>query len=263
MDQFGCSRTCCLSSIKNAILIKGRYPETEVHLIFRDILTQYLRDLKKAKSLGINLIRYPPARPPAIQVGESIVFDRLTGEEKTIPYDLLVIATPLIPHGGSKRIAELLRIKTDNQGFLIENQIKLRPGEYIPDGIFVAGSAHWPVNISEAIFQGYSAASRTAQFLAEGDILGEHIIASLDEDLCRGCGYCTKLCEFNAIEILKDESGNPKAQLNPDICKGCGICVVSCPTGALSLLELNNRQIDSMLQAFLGEPSCPVGHHEA
>lgn len=262
MDQFGCSRICCLSSIKNAILIKVRYPETEVHLIFREILTQYQRDLKKAKSLGVNLIRYTPVRPLAMQVGGIIVLDRLTGAEQTVPYDLLVIASPLIPHEGSKTIAGLLKIKTDNQGFLIESQIKLRPGEYIPDGIFVAGAAHWPVNISEAIFQGYSAASRAAQFLAKENLPGEHITASLDEALCRGCGQCKKLCEFNAIEILKDESGNAKAQINHDICKGCGICVVSCPSGALSLLELNDPQIDSMLQAFLGNLSSLVRHHE-
>jgi heterodisulfide reductase subunit A len=262
MDQFGCSRICCLSSIKNAILIKGWHPDSEVRLIFREVLNQFHRDLKKAKSLGIELLRYTPEKPPMIKDREILVFDRLTGEEKAIPYDLLVIANPLIPDEDSKRLAELLKIKTDNHGFFIETQIKLRPGEYIQDGIFIAGAAHCPVNISEAIFQGYGTASRAAQFLAQGDIPGEHVTTTLDEDLCRRCGQCAKLCEFNAIEILKDEAGNPMVRLNPDICTGCGICAVSCPSGALSLLELNTPQIDDMLQAFLGEPSHPVNQHE-
>jgi Na+-translocating ferredoxin:NAD+ oxidoreductase subunit B len=55
-------------------------------------------------------------------------------------------------------------------------------------------------------------------------------IATLDPELCIGCGLCLERCQMDALRIAQD-----KATLNPDRCIGCGLCVTTCPTGALTL----------------------------
>ena len=50
-----------------------------------------------------------------------------------------------------------------------------------------------------------------------------------DEDLCDGCGICTKECRFNALyRIMKT------VYLSEPLCHGCGLCKMVCPQQAIS-----------------------------
>lgn len=50
-----------------------------------------------------------------------------------------------------------------------------------------------------------------------------------DEDLCDGCGICTKECRFHALyKILKT------VYLTESLCHGCGLCEMVCPQQAIS-----------------------------
>lgn len=57
-----------------------------------------------------------------------------------------------------------------------------------------------------------------------------NFIASVDSELCKGCGLCRDRCAFTAI-IMADD----KAMVDPNKCYGCGVCAVTCPTKALRL----------------------------
>lgn len=54
-------------------------------------------------------------------------------------------------------------------------------------------------------------------------------VATVDSDLCTGCGTCVDVCPFSAIQM----NGNAEVAWEP--CLGCGVCVQQCPSGALSL----------------------------
>ncbi len=62
----------------------------------------------------------------------------------------------------------------------------------------------------------------------------EHV-ASVDEELCSGCGLCDLNCHFKAITSVTD-SGKSVARIDPTKCFGCGLCRRACDTGAISLL---------------------------
>ncbi|UCD38484.1 MAG: FAD-dependent oxidoreductase, partial [Fidelibacterota bacterium] len=51
--------------------------------------------------------------------------------------------------------------------------------------------------------------------------------------LCRGCGDCTKVCDYEAVTLIPKENDVFVASVNPDICRGCGTCVAACSTGAM------------------------------
>ena len=65
-------------------------------------------------------------------------------------------------------------------------------------------------------------------------------IAIVDEEACIGCQDCVERCQFDAIEMVKPESGGKskklKAKIVPDACFGCGVCVLGCDkANALSM----------------------------
>ncbi|MBU4317042.1 MAG: 4Fe-4S binding protein [Proteobacteria bacterium] len=65
-------------------------------------------------------------------------------------------------------------------------------------------------------------------------------IALVDQEACNGCQTCVDRCQFDAIEMVKPESGGKskkrKATIDPEACYGCGVCVLGCDkTHALSM----------------------------
>jgi len=54
------------------------------------------------------------------------------------------------------------------------------------------------------------------------------MIPKVDESLCNSCGICTKVCEFNAIINLGNET-----LVFPELCYSCYACLELCPTHAI------------------------------
>ncbi|KUO42074.1 MAG: hypothetical protein APU95_03645 [Hadesarchaea archaeon YNP_N21] len=59
----------------------------------------------------------------------------------------------------------------------------------------------------------------------------EPLHASVNEDLCNGCGICERVCSYDAIKVIEG-----KAKPNPALCDGCGLCKAWCPTEAIDLI---------------------------
>jgi len=129
----------------------------------------------------------------------------------------------------------------------LEAHVKLRPVDFATEGIFVCGLAHAPKNIEESIGQAKAAASRAANILCKDSIIAGGIVASVNEDVCSGCGICEVLCPYEAVEIDKQDK---VAKINAALCKGCGTCCAACPSGALELKGFRRKQILSMINAF-------------
>jgi len=57
--------------------------------------------------------------------------------------------------------------------------------------------------------------------------------AVVDESKCKACGFCEKVCRYDAIHV-KDVGGYEVAVVDSDKCYGCGMCVSICPERAIS-----------------------------
>ena len=78
-----------------------------------------------------------------------------------------------------------------------------------------------------------------------GTVTSNHV-ATVDTDLCNGCGKCTAACPLQAVELLSTSphaQNRPKqhARVDPERCLGCGVCRRLCPTGALELRRTPTR----------------------
>ena len=261
-----CGRTCCLTAIKNAIVLKERDPGTEVYILYRDIEvhgTHFEDYYAQARNLGIIFTRYTPDEPPEAIEGRVIVYDELLGARLGIPYDLLVLSTPLVPRTGARDLAQMLKVPVDEHGFFLEAHVKLRPLDFATDGVYLCGSAHWPSHLDEAISQAYGAAARAATILSKEQIRSSGVVSKVDAYLCRGCKLCADACEYSAIEFVELEQGGGVyrqpgqpasrlvAKVNPVLCKGCGACAVVCPTCAMQASHYTSSQVTAMVQAAL------------
>ena len=249
-----CSRICCQTAVKNAILIKDQIPDARVSILYRDMQMYGVENeemFRNSKAKGVRYMHYDPVRPPQMESDQVRVYHSLFGREMTLPADLVVLSTPLIAQEDADVTSQLLRVPVDENGFFLEGHVKLKPLDFATDGIFLCGSARFPANIREAIAQGLGAASRASIPLAKGSIVVEPIISVLaDEDACRGCSLCVTLCPYGALEIRNTEKGR-KVHVIDVACKGCGVCAATCYQHALTINSYTDQQIEAQVDAFL------------
>lgn len=240
-----CSKVCCLTALKNAMLIRELNPNTQVFVLYRDIVTQgtvYEDYYGKAREAGITFIKYQPEKPPMVEERFVTVFDELLGEELTLPSDLVVLSTPLVAHQDSSELGRLLKVPVDKNGFFLEAHVKLRPVDFATDGVYVCGCAHWPADVGESISQAYGAASRASIPMSVGRVKTEPLIPVIDEDDCSGCSLCELTCPFKAIKVEETEKGR-KAKVIAASCKGCGACGAGCPQRAITMRHFTDEQL--------------------
>ena len=248
-----CSNICCMTALKNAMLIKEMNPNANITILFRDIQTQgttYEDYYRKAREKAILFVKYSPEKPPLVKDSVVEVNNELRNLVINIPYDLVVLSTPLIAHEDSTKLAKMLKIPQQGNKFFLEAHVKLRPSDFATDGIFICGSAHWPADVRESITQAYAAASRASRFLSKDYLEVEGATAEVDTEICIKCNICIKICPFSAIS--KNEEG--EIVVNKILCKACGVCGASCPVGAITILHFTDEQIISEIL------SCGVGY---
>ena len=255
-DRMYCSRVCCSQAVKNAIKIKEDYPDTDVFILYRELRTYGFREkyYTEARRKGVRFVRYEVEQKPTVSVNDDRLRietkDPILGSVLQIDADLLVLAPAIVPQDDVEDIAKMLKVPLTKDGFFLEAHMKLRPVDFSVEGVFLAGMAHAPKNLDEAIAQAEAAASRASTILSKTEYIPEAIVASVDEDVCAACGICVSICSFDAPEIVTVR-GRSYSQINTALCKGCGACATACPSGAAQQLGFRPRQITDVISAAL------------
>lgn len=242
-----CSRICCMASLKNAQLIKERYPDADVSIHYIDIRAGgegYEEFYLRAQRLGINFIR---GRVSSVEEGEDGLYvhyeDTLLGKTLMKRYDLVVLSTGLEANSDADVVGNLLGLSRRPDRFFEIAHPKMRPVEAHIDGVFIAGCASGPKEIQVSIAQGSAAASKAMQLLFKGEIELDPTVAFVDRDKCIGCKLCVDTCPSRAISV-KDTAFVDEAR-----CKGCGTCAAACPVDAIEMRLFSDEQILAQIRA--------------
>jgi heterodisulfide reductase subunit A len=254
-ERIYCSSVCCMTALKNARYIKEQNPNANVTILFRDLYTpgtEYEKYYRVARELGVLFVKYEEEKLPIVEDKIVRVYNDYIGEEMQIPYDLVVLSTPLVANEDNRELAQLLKVPTETNNFFLEAHVKLRPSDFATDGVYVGGTAKWPVDITESISQGYSAASRASTVLSHDSIEVEGATSNLPEfnrSLCTGCEVCVKVCPFHAIVKNEDD----EIEIIEALCKGCGVCGATCTNQAIVIRHFTDDQILSEIMAYGGK----------
>jgi heterodisulfide reductase subunit A len=247
-----CSRICCQDAIKNAIAIKEKTPDAQVVIFYRDMRTYGLREdyYTKARDMGVRFIRYEvDDKPQVTSDGKEFqikAYDPVLEREIILTADYVVLSTGLRPHPANGKLGEMYKLTRNEEGYFLEAHVKLRPVDFVGEGLFLAGLAQGPKNIDETVSQALAAASRAGKVLSRDQLSVSGIIAKHMRDHCMSCLACFRVCPFDSPFI--DEDG--RVSHNEIKCTGCGICAGICPAKAFQVNSFQDEQIKAMVDSL-------------
>ncbi len=246
-----CSRVCCTHSVESALTLKKINPDMDIFILYRDMRTFGVREdlYREARNQGIVFVRFDLESKPQIRVEDGQVtvniVDHVLGRPITLAPDLLTLASAIIPNP-VKDLTEIFKVSLNNEGFLLEAHMKLRPVDFATDGIYLCGLAHYPKPIDESIAQAQAAAGRALTLMAKDTIKVGGVVAVVQEELCAVCLTCVRVCPFR-VPVIGDRGA---AEIDVTKCQGCGVCVSECPAKAISLQHFTDKQVLAKIQAL-------------
>ena len=257
-----CSKICCMYTAKHAMLVREKYPDTNVHVFYIDVRTpgknfdEFYR--RVVEQYGVEYIKGMVGK--VWKNGDKLMVqgsDLLNGEQLLLETDMVVLATAIEPDPSARSVATMLTASMDTNDFFTEAHAKLRPVESPTAGVFLSGTCQGPKDVPETVAQASAAASKVIGLLSKDKMITNPCVAQSNELLCNGCSTCERVCPYGAITYVDKEVRGPEvrgvkrvAQVNPAVCQGCGACTVACPSGAMDLKGFTNREIMAEVDAI-------------
>ena len=258
-----CSKICCMYTAKHAMLIRDKYPDTDVYVFYIDVRTpgknfdEFYR--RAVEEYGVHYIKGMVGKvSPENGKLKVQASDLLDNKQLHIDADLVVLAAAIEPDKSARPLATMLTASMDTNDFFTEAHPKLRPVESPTAGVFLSGACQGPKDIPETVSQAGAAASKVIGLLCKDKLTGNPCVAHSDEMMCNGCSTCEKVCPYGAITYLDKEFRMPDrttkvrrvASVNEAVCQGCGACTVACMSGAMDLKGFTSKQIMAEVDAI-------------
>ena len=165
-----CSSACCMFAIKEATLIKQKWPQTDAQIFFMDMRAfgkGYHRYYEHARDeLGVQFTR---CRVPVVKEDPRNHDLLLTvTSEEGLPvrrqFEMVVLSVGQTPAPEFSELCQALGVETNRWGFC-----QTRPFskvETLQEGIYVCGSAGGPKDIADTMVEAGAAAGEAAKWLS-------------------------------------------------------------------------------------------------
>ena len=256
-----CSKICCMYTAKHAMLYRHKVHDGRAVVFYMDVRAAgkgYEEFIRRAvEADGAEYVRGRVSRIYRRQDGKLVVrgADTLAGRPMTIAADLVVLADAVVARPGAQRLAQMLGVSYDGDGFYSEAHPKLRPVETAAAGVFLAGACQAPKDIPDSVAQAGAAAAKVLGLFAAPELEREPIVARVDQALCAHCRACINACPYGAIKDLeqKDKAGRVVrvvAEVNEGLCQGCGTCVAICRSNSIDLDGFTDEQVYAQIAAL-------------
>mgnify|MGYP000330218644 CR=1 FL=1 len=254
-----CSRVCCMTALKYAQEVKSAIPGCYVSDIYIDMhaFGKGCEDFyKRGAEVKTLFLMYGKNERPVIRkagAGDDCemlieVSEKLSGERIEIPADLVILMVGMEARSDAGRVARLVNISQDKDGWFIESHPKLDPVATTTEGIYIVGTCAAPKDIPDTVAQARAAAARILAKISKGRIEIDGVFAEVNEEQCSGCRICNELCPYSAIEFNEEKK---RSHVIPAACKACGCCVAACPSSAITGRHFTDRQILAQIEGVL------------
>ena len=209
-----CSKICCMYTAKHAMLVREKYPDTDVHVFYIDVRTpgknfdEFYR--RAAEQYGVDYIKGMVGK--VAREGDKLMVqgsDLINNQQLHIAADMVVLAAAIEPDPTARSIGTMLTASMDTNDFFTEAHPKLRPVESPTAGVFLSGMAQGPKDIPETVAQAGAAASKVIGLLAKDHLVTNPCIASSNELMCNGCSQCERSAPTARSHMLKRKCAVP------------------------------------------------------
>ena len=155
-----CSAVCCSASLKHALTVQERYPDSKIRLFYIDLrVTGRNEDFlnKVEENKNIELIKGKVANIEEIPENNNLIVeaeDTISGKKVHVETELVVLATGIAANTPS------IAMNRDKFGFLMAEQ---------KNGILATACAKKPMDVSASVKDATSAALKAIQTIYKGD----------------------------------------------------------------------------------------------
>jgi heterodisulfide reductase subunit A len=254
-----CSNVCCMNTVKDSLLLKEHYPDTEITVFYIDIRAfgKGFEDMfNRSKKMGVRYLRGLPdqiTEDPDTGNLRLRVENTTAGRIEDFEFDMVILSVGLEPRQDGEQLRQALSLSLTSDGFLAECHPKLMPVDTPTRGVFLAGCVEAPKDIKDSVTQASAAAARAGIILNADKIKLEAVTAVVDKEKCTCCEVCVRVCPYGAITVSKAEK--IPAEVTEAMCAGCGTCAAECQFDAISIRHFDDEQYMAQIQAALMENS--------
>ncbi len=252
-----CSNVCCMNTIKDSLLLKEHYPDTELSVFYIDIRAfgKGFEDLfNRSKKAGVRYIRGLPEHIAEDHDSGNLLLkveNTTAGCIEEFELDMVVLSVGLESRQDGAQLRHLLALSQTSDGFLAECHPKLMPVDAPTRGVFLAGCVEAPKDIKDSVTQAGAAAARAGAVLSADMIKLEAATAVVDKEKCTCCEVCVRVCPYVAITASRKQK--IPAEVTEAMCRGCGACAAECQFGAISIRHFDDEQYMAQTEAALEE----------
>lgn len=164
-----CSKFCCMYSTKEAVVTKEHAPNIDITIFYNDLRVigknQEEFVVRAEHEYGINFIRGIPAELKEDPQTKEIVVrhaDLISGNVLTKKFDLVVLASAVVPSAGTDKLASILNIDLSKVGFY-STKNTLSQVESSSPGVFLAGCCQGPDDIQTCVTKASAAAAEASK----------------------------------------------------------------------------------------------------
>ncbi len=252
-----CSRVCCATALKHALVLLKEKPDLAVYILYRDMMTYGFTEsyYTRARRAGVIFIPYTPEEKPRVELPADAagkvtvrVHDPICDRDLCIAADLVELAAGVVPHLPAD-LAQAFGASLDVDGFFREAESKWRPVESLRAGVFACGLCHSPRNVAESVATARAAAQRALAILVQERLPAGRLVSLVRHSLCSLCRRCIQACPYGARRL--DEE-NERIEVDALMCQGCGACAAECPNGAAVVQGCDERRMLGVIDAALG-----------
>jgi heterodisulfide reductase subunit A len=164
-----CSSVCCKYAVKDAIVALEHEPDLDITIFYMDRRLYgkgFERLYNKARDLGVKFVRCRPARVLRSPDTEDLDLKYVdeSGALKHEIFNLVVLATGIVPCSGNTALAAVSNIRLNRYGFVETGM--LSPLETTRRGIYVAGAFQGPKSIQDSVISASGAVASVGELLA-------------------------------------------------------------------------------------------------
>jgi heterodisulfide reductase subunit A len=252
-----CSNVCCMNTVKDSLLLKEHYPDTEITVFYIDIRAfgKGFEDLfNRSKKMGVRYLRGLPdhiVEDPDTGNLRLRVENTTAGRIEELEFDMVVLSVGLEPRQDGEQLRHILSLSQTSDGFLAECHPKLMPVDAPTRGVFLAGCVEAPKDVKDSVTQASAAAARAGVILSANKVKLEAATAVVDKEKCTCCEVCVPVCPYGAITASR--SDKIPAEVTEARCTGCGTCAAECQFDAITIRHFDNEQYMAQIEAALEE----------